>query len=470
VTNVTTDAQRLWSRITRADVENASEMRQHQQQQHDEALDSKPPYCSQAITFTSVAPPSANSHSLYSQFYCHRQGNDQSHHEQQNLLLFANAGEISSMENTRMIVAGDHHHHPAQQQQQQQQQQPITLEQLNTQPFSCSNTTASTERCQPADEQLFYHHHQQHQHQRRQQKNHEQVDRLQNLQLRSVNYSDAVRPVLTEKSRMADEQFGNNYSLERSRHHRQRNYHNRQQQLQQQLGVVNVQPPLSCSNSAEKGPTIDQQLLRHHHRHKQPLQHKERQQNASANNYNSLMTMSSSSGFAHTTVGDTTLPRTRIQSTRRGPPPPPPTGFLPPTQSNPLLRTATVSDGPPMAGETVTLLRGQVDGNNFHISTLPRVKLHTTNGNLPQGRTILSIPARPVQPINGLAHRSQSHRPATLEPKSSRDRFQFFSRNELAAAAAAGQAMNNSSAAGSSCAQKRTAESKTNWFRRVLFK
>lgn len=451
VTNATTDVQRLPSRITRDDVENASNMRQHyRQQKHDETLSSKLPQRLQAVAFTSAAPATSNNHFIDTQSDCHH-----SHGDQANSLLSANAGKNSPMENNQVTTAGGHLH-PG-----QLQQQPLRLEKRNMQPFSCSNTIVWTDKNQQADgEQFFYH--------QQRQKQQEQVVGL----LQSVNHPCAVRPVSTEHGRVAGDQFVND-SLKLSRHHRQGNYHSRQQQLlQPEVETPNAQPPLSRpdgANTVEKGPPIDQQLLRHRHRN-QP-QHQERQKDVTRHNYTSLMTTMSSADFAHTTAGDTTLPRTRVQSSRRVPPTvPPSTNFLFPTHNNPVLRTATVSDGPPVERNSVTLLRGQIDRSNFHISTLPRVKLQTTNGDVPQGRTILSIPAGRVPLLNGLSHRSQGHHPAPPGSKSSRDRFQFFSRNELAAAAAAAQVMKNSSSGSSGAAQKQNSESKTNWFRRVLFK
>ena len=179
------------------------------------------------------------------------------------------------------------------------------------------------------------------------------------------------------------------------------------------------------------------------------------------------------------------VPQSCVQATRRLPPPPAPTSFLLQTaaQTRPLLRTPTVGDGPPVPGAERKTQPGQAAKDSIDISTLPRAKSHTTRatkGEVCQGQMVLPVAAnqaiaasRPVQtssnlPVNGLSNLFNSHNPAVPTSKSKnvsfiRDRVQFFTRNELAAAVA----MNKKSSSSNS---QTTAPSKTNWFRRALFK
>ena len=222
----------------------------------------------------------------------------------------------------------------------------------------------------------------------------------------------------------------------------------------------------------------------HHHNHpqKQQQQQTERQRNATSKNYNSSTTMTSTD-FTHMTASDT-VPRSQVQTTRR-PPAPLSTGFFyqTPIQTNLLLRTPTVGDGPPVtAVERKSGRPGQMAQDSLEVSTLPRAKLQTvraTNGEVGQGQTVLSqvtAAARPIQtsyylPISSLPNRSNSQNPTEPASKSKnalfiRDRVQFFTRNELAAAVA----LNKSSGSSSNSSSQMTTPSKTNWFRRVLFK
>jgi len=246
---------------------------------------------------------------------------------------------------------------------------------------------------------------------------------------------------------------------------------------------MNVQLSFSSDTNGLTRKIADEQFLHphvhhHHYHHHQKQLQQERQRNATSKNYNSSTT-TTSTDLTHVT-GDTT-PRRQVQTTRRLPAPPATSFFhRTPTETIPLLRTPTVGDRPPVSEvERKSGRPGQTAPDSFDVSTLPRAKFQTTratNGEVCQGQTVLSqvtTAARPIQtssylPINSLPNRSNSHNPASSASKNVsflRERVQFFTRNELAAAVA----MNKSSGSSSSSHQT-TTPSKTNWFRRVLFK
>ena len=375
-----------------------------------------------------------------------RQANDLQHQQQQqqpqnhdgelNSKLSYCSRTIASTDITRSTATNDNlpvnvqHHHQNYQRRQQDRQQSLP-------PPNSSRTISSIENTRVTGDHLLHHkdrhhHHQQTQLQLQLQQQHERKKKFPNLNLQPLNSSNAV--TIAEQTRLADDQV-----LHPLEHHRHHHHHHQQQQQQQQ----------------------------------------ERQRNATSKIYNSLTT-TTSTDLTHVT-GDT-APRSQVQTTRR-PPAPPSTSFFrhTPTETIPLLRTPTAGDRPPVSEvERKSGRPGQTaPDSSFDVSTLPRAKFQTaraTNGKVCQGQTVLSqvttaaLPTRTSSylPISSLTNRSNSHNPAAPASKNVsflRERVQFFTRNELAAAVA----MNKSSGTSSNSNQT-TTPSKTNWFRRVLFK
>jgi len=281
--------------------------------------------------------------------------------------------------------------------------------QHNVLPPNGSRTISSTEKTRLTDDCLRHQQHQPH---------HQQLQQPQLHNLNSFNSSNTMSLMQKNRSRVTDDQF--QHSLERL--------------------------------------------------HLQRQQQPERQQNATSKDWN---------GSTSTTLMDFTQlagERVGLPLPHRRPPPAPPSSL--PLHAPVLSRTPTVGDGPSLIEverkmSLTTMQPGQTAQDSFVVSTLPRAKFQTPNGEVHQRQPVHPQPTttavRPPQmlSVNGRPNwlGGPNSPAATLKSKDvapfTRDRVQFFTRNELAAAVALNK---------SSDGAKTATSSKTSWLRRTLFK